>query len=285
MKESPDVKKCLNEYRKNMKEDLLALWKVWVPATFANFFFAPMHLRIVGVAATSLIWTCILSVMRGGDVEHADDLIGGAVTGASYQLLQENLDERFNTSPVEMDPHLEHINVSAAGKQRPGLVALMARHVARHGGNVTHSKMVRLGQEFIMQMHVSVPPENLEGILASLKSNPALGELNIQATRCGKRDITESKAVLGMKIHCVGSDKPGMLAGIAEKISAKNMSIENIETELRMHGDKREFVVNAYVVSKNHSDKDNLLEIVKDIGTIKDDLGLDSINIRVQAGK
>lgn len=142
MKEKPDLKRVMNEYRHNMKEDLFALWKVWVPATFANFFFAPMHLRIVGVAATSLIWTCILSVMRGGDVEHADDMIGGAVTRASFTLLQEGLDERYNTSPVELDPELGHICISATGNERPGLVALLARHVARHEGNVTHSKMV-----------------------------------------------------------------------------------------------------------------------------------------------
>jgi len=208
MKEKPDLKRVMTEYRHNMKEDLLALWKVWVPATFVNFFFAPMHLRIVGVAATSLVWTCILSVMRGGDVQHADDMIGGAVTGASFTLLQEGLDEKYNTGPVEMDPHQDHICISAAGKQRPGLVALLARHVARHNANVTHSRMVRLGQEFIIQMHVSVPPANRANLVASFKSNPALKEFDIHTTQLTMRDYeTEPKAIVGMRIHCVGKDK------------------------------------------------------------------------------
>jgi predicted amino acid-binding ACT domain protein len=208
MKEKPDLERVLGEYRQNMKEDLIALWKVWVPATFVNFFFAPMHLRIVGVAATSLIWTCILSIMRGGDVQHADDMIGGAVTGASYTLLKEGLDEKYNTSPVELDPDLGHISISAAGKQRPGLVALLARHVARHGGNVTHSKMVRLGQEFIIQMHVSVLPDKQAAFVASLQSNPSLHELNIHATMLNSRCYKSTpKAVLGMQLHCVGRDK------------------------------------------------------------------------------
>lgn len=209
MKEEPDLKRVMLEYKDNMKEDLLALWKIWVPATFANFFFAPFKFRIIGVAATSLVWTCVLSVMRGGDVENADDMVGGAVTGASYTLLRENLDERFNTTPVEMDAHLEHINISAAGKQRPGLVATLARHLARHGGNVTHSKMVRLGDEFIVQMHVSVPPEKHAGLLESLKTNPTLNdELDIHATKLCQRDYTKvEKACVGMKIHCVGEDR------------------------------------------------------------------------------
>ena len=76
-----------------------------------------------------------------------------------------------------------------------------------------------------------------------------------------------------------------MLAGIAEKISGKGMSLENVETQLRMHGGRREFVVDAYVSSKKISDRDNLLEIIKDISTIKEDLGLDTLDIRVQSGK
>jgi predicted amino acid-binding ACT domain protein len=208
MKDEPDLKRVMLEYKDNMKEDLLALWKIWVPATFANFFFAPMHFRIVGVAATSLVWTCVLSVMRGGDVQNADDMVGGAVTGASYTLMRENLDERYNTSPVELDTHLEHISISASGKQRPGLVALLARHVARQGGNVTHSKMVRLGQEFIIQMHVSVPPGKQSSLLASLSSNPSLEEFDIKATKLTKRDYTkEDKAIVGMKIHCIAEDR------------------------------------------------------------------------------
>ena len=45
----------------------MALWKVWVPATIINFTFSPMWLRIPFVASTSLIWTVILSAMRGSN--------------------------------------------------------------------------------------------------------------------------------------------------------------------------------------------------------------------------
>lgn len=37
MAEKPDLLRCLSTYRENMKEDLTALWKVWVPSTFVNF--------------------------------------------------------------------------------------------------------------------------------------------------------------------------------------------------------------------------------------------------------
>ena len=64
--DSPDLGKAIGKYRVNMVEDLQALWKVWVPSTFVNFAFMPMWARIPWVASTSLIWTCILSAMRGG---------------------------------------------------------------------------------------------------------------------------------------------------------------------------------------------------------------------------
>jgi hypothetical protein len=75
-----------------------------------------------------------------------------------------------------------------------------------------------------------------------------------------------------------------MLAAIAEKIADKGMSIENVETQLRMHGGHREFVVDVFVSSTKHSDGDNLKELVNDISQIKEDLNLDTLNIRVHSG-
>lgn len=39
-KNPPDFRRCLQEYRRNMSEDLQALWKIWVPATLVNFAFS-----------------------------------------------------------------------------------------------------------------------------------------------------------------------------------------------------------------------------------------------------
>lgn len=205
MHDKPDVVKVLKDYRNNMKEDLLALWKIWVPATLFNFAFMPMHLRIPFVAGVSLLWTMILSTMRGGDVVHSEDMAGGAVTGASYNLLQEGLDT-FNMTPVELDESLHHINISAAGKDRCGLVAKLSRHVAEKGGNLTHSKMIRLGEEFIIQMHVAIDPSKSKALLKSLKSRQFSSELDIQATKLNQR-CKSKNSVMGMQIHCVGADQ------------------------------------------------------------------------------
>ena len=73
-----------------------------------------------------------------------------------------------------------------------------------------------------------------------------------------------------------------MLAALAEKLAGKELSIENVETQLRMHSGHREFVVDAFVSSKKESDKENLMELLNDISTMKQELGLDTLNISVQ---
>ena len=55
-------------YKRNIVEDNLACWKVWVPAMFINFSVMPMWARIPWVTTVSFMWTCIISSMRGGEI-------------------------------------------------------------------------------------------------------------------------------------------------------------------------------------------------------------------------
>ena len=53
------------KYKMNMKEDVIAIWKVWIPAQFINFAFSPMWFRIPFVACVSAFWTGYVSITRG----------------------------------------------------------------------------------------------------------------------------------------------------------------------------------------------------------------------------
>mmetsp|Transcript_13034 Transcript_13034/g.27440 ORF Transcript_13034/g.27440 Transcript_13034/m.27440 type:complete len:416 (-) Transcript_13034:143-1390(-) len=282
MSEKPDLRKSIETYRNNMKEDLAALWKVWVPSTIINFAFMPMWARIPFGAATSLLWTCILSAMRGGDVVHNEELEAPFPTGATFQIFREGLDEFF-ASPVDLDQHMSHVCVSGAGPDRIGHVAAMARAVADAGGNVTHSKMIRLGQEFTTLMHVSVDPEKREHLVESLKTNEALKSLNIRASSLARRSTSSHQAsMIGLRIHVVGADRPGMLARIAELIAARNMSIEDISTEIRRgKNDRRDFVVNADVVTTEKIYEKDLDSLIEDFHQLKEQLKLSVVDIRV----
>jgi len=207
MHSKPDIDRCLAQYRINMKEDLIALWKIWVPATLVNFAFMPMYGRIPFVACVSLLWTCILSAMRGGDVTHGEEMAGGAVTGATLTMMEEGFDVLF-TSPVELGKGKHHVIISASGHDRPGWVARVAKSVADAGGNVTHSRMTRLGSEFIISMHVSVNPADNRKLCSHVKSDPLLKGLNLQCNSISRRNTgTFQDAVMGVRVRCVGADK------------------------------------------------------------------------------
>ena len=76
--------------------------------------------------------------------------------------------------------------------------------------------------------------------------------------------------------------RPGMVAAVAEKVASKNMSIEDLTTELRLgKNGRREFVVKARVSSGNLADKENLEACIEDISTLKKQLGLSTFDIRV----
>jgi predicted amino acid-binding ACT domain protein len=209
----PNFTRCLTEYRQNMKEDLFALWKIWVPATLINFAFMPMHLRIPFTAGISLLWTCILSTMRGGDIQHANDMVGGAVTGATLHMMEEDLlhstsSNYLFTEPIDLAPDRHHIVITASGRDRPGWVALLSRAVADGGGSVTESRMVRLGDEFIIVMHVAVPFELHKSMQTKIRNTKALLPLNIKCTSITRRKTGTYEAPMsGVRIRCIGTDR------------------------------------------------------------------------------
>jgi glycine cleavage system regulatory protein len=99
------------------------------------------------------------------------------------------------------------LNTSVFGAMPAGLVAMLSKHVADWGGNVTHSKMARLGSEFIIQMHVALPPSKASGFSKSLKSKSLTQELDIQATLLTQPESDATNALMGLRIHCVGNDR------------------------------------------------------------------------------
>lgn len=283
MKEQPDIGRVLSQYRQNMKEDLLALWKIWVPSTFLNFALMPMWGRIPWVAGTSLVWTCILSAMRGGDVAHGEDMAGGAVTGATLHLMEEGYGMLF-TSPVELERDRNHLIITASGEDKIGWVSMLSNAVASAGGNITHSKMVRLGNDFIVVMHTSIPPEEFKNLRRVLRKDPDLKPLNVRLTSIQRRHTgTYQKPLTGVRIRCVGEDKPALLAKLSTAIAERGLSIENISTDVVVgFNGRREFHVNADCALTSYMEKEELDAMVSDLSHLKESLQLDVVDIRAQ---
>jgi hypothetical protein len=63
--EGGDLRDGVKKYKAHFKEDVLAIWKVWIPAQFVNFAFNPMWMRVPFVAFVSAFWTGYVSMTRG----------------------------------------------------------------------------------------------------------------------------------------------------------------------------------------------------------------------------
>jgi len=287
MSDKPTISNALSHYKENMGEDLKALWKIWIPTTFLNFAFMPLWGRIPWVAGTSFLWSMVLSMMRGGAITDGDelaaDLTGSAVTGESLHLFGDSLND-YLASPVDLDKTQIHMCVSASGPDKVGWVSMLARAVSDHGGNVTHSKMIRLGKEFTVLMHVSVAPKDRKNIIAGLYSHDELEPLNLKISGLTRRQTGMFvEPTLALTIHCVGKDRPGMLAEVAEKLSGRGISVENLSTELRRGpGGRRDFVINANVTCSGLYDQDELKTLFADMRKLKKKLNLDVLDIRAQ---
>lgn len=207
MSDKPDLTKVLADSRKNMWEDLNALWKIWVPATVVNFAFMPMHARIPFVACVSLLWTAVLSAMRGGDITHGEDMAGGAVTSATLTMMENSFGVLF-TSPVEISRDMHHVVVTASGLDKPGWVAQLSRAVADAGGNITDSRMVRLGSQFIVTMHVATPLGEHRKLIRSIRNDANLKPLNVRCSTIASRKTGSFDApVMGIHVVCSGKDR------------------------------------------------------------------------------
>jgi glycine cleavage system regulatory protein len=225
----PDPVRAVNQFAGNFREDMVALWKVWVPSTFLNFAFMPMYLRIPWVASTSLIWTCILSAMRGGsDAVPTNEVIGPHADAKSFELVMRN-----TLPPPALTPSHAHVLVQVHGPDRPGIVAAVSRSVYDAGGNLTTGKMIKLGGEFAVMMHVEVEPEKLGSLYENLhaKKFAALEGCDIQTRQVLLLDHESPHPAYTASVRLTGPDQPGLLMRLTEVLAQHGLNVEHIQTE------------------------------------------------------
>jgi glycine cleavage system regulatory protein len=78
--------------------------------------------------------------------------------------------------------------------------------------------------------------------------------------------------------------RPGMLASISETLVDSGLTIENITTELQRKkgAEEKVFVVTADCIATKRMEADDLHQMTTDLESLKEELGLDRVDIRVQ---
>jgi len=280
--ETPDPVKAVNEYRGNMTEDLIALWKVWIPSTFLNFGFMPMWARIPWVASTSLIWTCILSAMRGGSDVPATNVFA-STDAASMELVT----RAVVGPPPRLDQSQNHLLVFVRGPDRPGVISDLCKRFYDNGGTITTSKMMSLGHEFAIMLHVSCSPDDVERLRASLAPTEArLKGSRLRSMATGMEGHTFPDGVhistrlldplvdtapapsFTAKVWLTGADKPGLLYHLTQTLADHGLSVEHLQTE--QHHQSRPdaphlFSTHMHVVSSEQPDMSAIRRSLKEV--------------------
>ena len=117
--------------------------------------------------------------------------------------------------------------MTVIGKDRPGLVELVAGIVAGEGGNWLESRMCRLNGEFAGILRIEVPSEKEATLLEALKSLDARG-LSITV----KSDPASGNGGRGhfATLEIIGQDRPGIVREIASALARQGVNVEELNT-------------------------------------------------------
>jgi glycine cleavage system transcriptional repressor len=122
----------------------------------------------------------------------------------------------------------QYLAVSAIGKDRAGLAHDLVRTVADCGASIHDSRMVPLGGEFAMQLLVTGnwhAVARLESELARLADAAGLA-LHLKRTEA--RPLREDH--LPYSIDVIGSDQPGIVAGLVGFFTSRNIELGEVAT-------------------------------------------------------
>jgi len=109
---------------------------------------------------------------------------------------------------------------------RPGLVELISRIIAGHGGNWLESRLNRLGGQFAGIIRIEIPPaaqRKLESDLAALASQG----LTVVCRADGPEPESPRRFAA---IDLVGLDRPGIVRDISQALARAGANVEELIT-------------------------------------------------------
>jgi glycine cleavage system regulatory protein len=114
------------------------------------------------------------------------------------------------------------------GRDRPGLVDLVARLVAEHGGNWLESRMSHLGGHFAGILRIQAPVAQ-EAALTRALADLATQGLTVVVHR--DQEPAPPAAPLLATLAIVGQDRPGIIRQISRALAQQGVNVEELSTE------------------------------------------------------
>ena len=125
---------------------------------------------------------------------------------------------------------IETLVMTLIGADRPGLVELVAKQVADHGGNWLESRMCRLGGRFAGIVRVEVPGGHRSALEVALAG---LGAAGLSVVVQAEPPTTASAAAGGGRlavVELVGHDRPGIVRAVAAIFARHGVNVEEFSS-------------------------------------------------------
>jgi len=114
------------------------------------------------------------------------------------------------------------------GQDRPGLVELLSRIIAGHGGNWLESRMNRLGGQFAGIIRIEVPASSASALETDLAGLSKQG-LTVVSRPSG----TEPQSIRCFAaLDLVGLDRPGIVRDISQALARSGANVEELTTSV-----------------------------------------------------
>ena len=119
--------------------------------------------------------------------------------------------------------------LTVIGDDRPGLVSALSAPISAHGASWERSQMSRLAGKFAGIVLVAVADEKSDALVAELMALRAQG-LQVALERTDEPVERESQR---LHLELLGADHPGIVAEISAALAARDVSIEDLSTDVR----------------------------------------------------
>lgn len=120
--------------------------------------------------------------------------------------------------------------LAAIGRDRPGIVAAVARVIYEQGCNVEDSSMTLLRGNFAIMLILAAPPGSTAGLLDEAL-RPACSEMGLTFAVLDVEDTAETPHPSHV-MTVYGADRPGILFHVAEALATRGVNITDLNSRL-----------------------------------------------------
>ena len=129
---------------------------------------------------------------------------------------------------MSSDPKTQLV-MTIIGPDRPGIVDARSREIKAHGGNWLESRMASLASHFAGILLVEVPRAQVDALCAALSS---MERLSVKVTVVQSEVRAAREAPRRVTLELTGIDQVGIVQAITAALAAREVNIEELDTEI-----------------------------------------------------